>query len=132
MDIKHTAGKWELLQDAQPNRMQNVIINQCKVVFRKGNVDCVIVDTNESCYVGIPTKERIANAKLIAEAGTVANETGFTPRQLVDQKVEILEALIGLKRDFSEVLGEYDIEPSMAGYMAVADEVIKKEMDLST
>ena len=34
-----------------------------------------------------------ANAKLIAEAGTVTNETGFTPRQLADQKAKLLEAL---------------------------------------
>ena len=38
-------------------------------------------------------KEVIANAKLIAEAGTVANETGFSPRELADQKAELLEAL---------------------------------------
>jgi hypothetical protein len=31
-----------------------------------------------------------ANAKLIAEAGTVANETGLTPRQLLEQRDELL------------------------------------------
>lgn len=34
-----------------------------------------------------------ANAALIAEAGTVANETGLTPRQLADQRAELLAAL---------------------------------------
>jgi hypothetical protein len=34
-----------------------------------------------------------ANARLIAEAGTVATETGLTPRQLADQRKELLEAL---------------------------------------
>lgn len=34
-----------------------------------------------------------ANANLIAEAGTVANETGFTPRQLVD-KLEVSKITI--------------------------------------
>ncbi len=36
-----------------------------------------------------------ANAKLIAEAGTVFNETGYTPRQLVDRIDELEAALDG-------------------------------------
>ena len=32
-------------------------------------------------------------ARLIAEAGTVATETGLTPRQLADQRAELLAAL---------------------------------------
>lgn len=35
----------------------------------------------------------VANARLIAEAGTVATETGLTPRQLAEQRAELLEAL---------------------------------------
>lgn len=34
-----------------------------------------------------------ANARLIAEAGTVHHETGLTPRQLAEQRAELLEAL---------------------------------------
>ena len=34
-----------------------------------------------------------ANTKLIAEAGTVANETGFSPRELAGHKAELLEIL---------------------------------------
>jgi len=37
--------------------------------------------------------ERDANAALIAEAGTVTTETGLTPRQLAEQRAELLEAL---------------------------------------
>ena len=37
--------------------------------------------------------EAEANARLIAEAGTVANETGKTPRQLADERDELLKAL---------------------------------------
>lgn len=33
------------------------------------------------------------NANLIAEAGTVYHETGLTPRQLAEQRDELLEAL---------------------------------------
>jgi hypothetical protein len=35
----------------------------------------------------------ITNARLIAEAGTVYHETGLTPRQLAEQRAELLEAL---------------------------------------
>lgn len=34
-----------------------------------------------------------ANARLIAEAGTVAHETGLTPRQLAEQRAELLEVV---------------------------------------
>ena len=37
-------------------------------------------------------EERDANAALIAEAFNVANETGLTPRQLADQRAELLVA----------------------------------------
>ena len=38
-------------------------------------------------------REKLANEKLIAEAGTVANETGLTPRQLAEQRAELLTVL---------------------------------------
>lgn len=41
----------------------------------------------------ISEEEAEANAKLIAEAGTVANECGLTPRQLLEQRNELLRAL---------------------------------------
>ena len=37
--------------------------------------------------------EMKANASLIAEAGTVLHETGLTPRQLAEERAELLEAL---------------------------------------
>ena len=40
--------------------------------------------------------QRKANARLIAEAGTVAHETGLTPRQLVDRVKELEELLNGV------------------------------------
>lgn len=36
-------------------------------------------------------EEKLRSAELIIEAGTVANETGLTPRQLADQRAELLE-----------------------------------------
>lgn len=43
--------------------------------------------------------QRKANARLIAEAGTVAHETGLTPRQLVERVKELEEALNGLLQE---------------------------------
>lgn len=40
--------------------------------------------------------EEEANARLIAEAGTVHHETGLTPRQLAEQRRELLDALAEL------------------------------------
>lgn len=39
-----------------------------------------------------------ANAILIAEAGTVANECGKTPRQLLEENQELLKALTETRR----------------------------------
>lgn len=41
---------------------------------------------------GVGVREGLANARLIAEAGTVASETGLSPRQLAEQRQELLEA----------------------------------------
>ncbi|MGG4053519.1 hypothetical protein ABEW79_17910 [Delftia tsuruhatensis] len=40
--------------------------------------------------------QQAANARLIAEAGTVHHETGLTPRQLVEQRDALATALAGL------------------------------------
>ena len=58
------------------------------------------------------------NASLIAEAGTVANETGLTPRQLADQRAELLAALQKIiAADDAQRLSQREIE---AGRAAVA------------
>ncbi len=48
-------------------------------------------------WVGCVTRDHggnhEANARLIAESGTVHHETGLTPRQLAEQRAELLEAL---------------------------------------
>ena len=41
---------------------------------------------------GIAPETQEANANLIAEAFNVTNDTGFTPRQLAEQRAELLEA----------------------------------------
>lgn len=39
-----------------------------------------------------------ANAALIAEAGTVRNETGLSPRELAEHRKGLLDALIELRK----------------------------------
>jgi hypothetical protein len=56
--------------------------------------------------------EQVANADLWAEATNTHHETGLTPRQLAEQRAELLEAL---QRLVSEaVQAEYDGSPLMA------------------
>lgn len=43
------------------------------------------------CDISVFSDEDSANARLIAEAGTVAHETGLTPRQLAEQRAELLD-----------------------------------------
>lgn len=53
--------------------------------------------------------QRIANARLIAEAGTVATETGLTPRQLAEQRKELLEAA----KDAVEAIADGDAQSAI-------------------
>jgi hypothetical protein len=48
-------------------------------------------------------EEMIANAKLIAEAGTVLNKTGFTPLEIAKQRDELLQALKVLKINLIDI-----------------------------
>ena len=64
-----------------------------------------------------------ANAKLIAEAGTVANESGFTPRKLLEQRNELLEVLKKIEKELRE--GNYKGN-HVNGMVQVAQEVIQK------
>lgn len=45
-------------------------------------------------FVACKHQDMQANAALIAEAGTVHHETGLTPRQLVEQRDALAEALL--------------------------------------
>ena len=54
-----------------------------------------------------------SNAKLIAEAGTVANETGKTPRQLADDNKVLLEALQNMRVMYWQWIEQH---PETQGY----------------
>ena len=77
----HTPGPWEAIGGN---------------IYRVANIGFDL----PVAMVGVPKKggaaeveELAANARLIAEAGTIATETGLTPRQLAEQRAELLEAL---------------------------------------
>ena len=74
--MRHTKGKWGVMQG----------INRFLI---SSNIN----ENNSVCATHGNTKRDKANAKLISEAGTVANETGKTPRKLADENKELLEAL---------------------------------------
>lgn len=76
MKTKHTKGQWEVTNEH----------DALYVYSSSGDYISTIV-LSESI------EEGEANAKLIAEAGTVASECGLTPRQLLEQRNELLKAL---------------------------------------
>jgi len=78
--MKHTKGKWSVKQPI------NLDGTPCHETF-------INTEKQSICEMNRHNPQLKANAKLIAEAGTVANETGFTPRQLADQKAELLEEI---------------------------------------
>ena len=80
-DIMFTKGKWETKETIQ---------NSKDSIFYHTDIICRGKRVAKSSGIGIEEAED--NARLIAEAGTVANETGFTPRQLADQKADLLKA----------------------------------------
>lgn len=74
---QHTKGRWEAMEDDDGHWIvvtDEIIVSDCSMImFHDRKID-------------------EANAKLIAEAGTVATECGLTPRQLLDQRNDLLEA----------------------------------------
>lgn len=74
-DLKITKGVWEV---------KEFPLNNDLVGISGGRNVCKMLNWDE---------ESEANARLIAEAGNVTNETGLTPRELLNQRNELLEAL---------------------------------------
>lgn len=94
--MKHTKGEWIVKEWDQTGtdfyhiRSKNKFTDLIATIFRwKGHID---------------KREAQANAKLIAEAGTVTNETGYTPRQLAEQKAELLELSIMLQSRLEQLI----------------------------
>ena len=104
--MKHTKEKWKIndyigitdlsLKTDEPVYWQNVISTKMfrTIIIAK----CLSTDRDKLK----------ANTKLMVEAGNVANETGCTPRQLTEQKAELLEALKRFTERKVESLDEID------------------------
>ena len=85
--------------------MKNLNITEGKIVADKAPFFnypndvrmAVTLESNPSCHIsivfGTEVNETKANAELIAESFNVANETGLTPRELLNQRNDLLEAL---------------------------------------
>lgn len=73
-----------------------------RYVTNSGGV--AIADCGKSSL--IYTAEKVANAEFIAEAFTIAHETGLTPRQLVEQHAELLAALREIETICTESAGD--------------------------
>jgi len=98
-----TAGPWEtdnswlLHGEARPDMMDYRCNVDAPVPFTEnehGDFERVETQTGAIAFGRTP-EEAQANARLIAEAFTVAHETGLTPRQLAE-RCEKLEAMLKL------------------------------------
>lgn len=85
--MKHTKGEWWYEHQTLKNKYGTEYFRINSELSDDNGID-------EFIHVyGITKEETEANAKLIVEAGNVANESGLTPRQLLEQRNEMLEAL---------------------------------------
>lgn len=104
--MKHTKGNWRASYFGVGGKVH--VLNDEGKGFGKHICKCSDCEESE------------ANARLIAEAGTVANETGKTPRQLANEHAQMLEAL----QRVSEVFKASDQEQFAA--LLLTDNAIKK------
>lgn len=79
---KPTPGVWRFYTEPQPNG--------CPIVGANGLMICMLA---HSVNYADQAEEALANARLIAEVGTVHHETGLTPRQLLEQRDALESAL---------------------------------------
>lgn len=77
--IKPTPGPWAVAR-----------MTPCRVDTASGSISISWSSNNDS---GAREREAEANARLIAEAGTVFHNTGLSPRQLVERVKELEGAL---------------------------------------
>lgn len=107
MKSKHTKGKWKFGQEDEERKVYNVLN---KALTMK------IIISGENAR---------ASAQLIAEAGTVANETGKTPRELAEANKELLEALIDSESTIKYLMDNPKTEISIASCTISLNKVIR-------
>ena len=92
---KPSAGPWSVPHFARPD-----VDCMCGYVLTDGycGAVCTVHASGEGNFLKTGDnpkfEEACANAHLIAEAGNVYHETGLTPRQLADQRAELLALLV--------------------------------------
>jgi hypothetical protein len=86
--------------------------------------------TQVACSYYGATPEGQANAALIAEAGTVHHETGLTPRQLAEQRQELLEATRMALVELRTYCEHYEDETSQ--WVARAESVLSAAITKAT
>ena len=109
--LKITKGVWEV----RDNRIVGAVGTLDEESVAKTNTLIYPISNSESICI------EKANADFIAEAGTVANETGFMPREMAEQNRSLLNALKTLRAS----LNNYVIEDSPVA-VDMADRAIQK------
>lgn len=89
--FKGTKDDWRVI-DATPTNGKNIHIKNEGLI-------AVIDSNNETvCICGRKESAQIANAELIADAGTTINKCDLMPSELLKQRNEMLEMLKELSR----------------------------------
>lgn len=97
--LKITPGKWTVLDDKDTEGMD----------VYSGDYYIGSTWSKGSHYPKQVHDASRANAAFIAEAGTVANETGLTPRELMEQR----DKAVTLLRELRDAVSEEATKPGM-------------------
>lgn len=89
---KPTAGPWTCMITSEFDGSPYVDDSVHSLSSDANPGDIICLSPERDGYTD-SAKQWEANARLIAEAGTVYHETGLTPRQLVEQRDGLLKAL---------------------------------------
>jgi hypothetical protein len=108
MSAWHTEGPVTVTRDDPQEWHINAVHGDSRIGHRQWNGMIAVYGCDDFPVDGARIAE--ANANLIAEAFNVATETGLTPRQLADQRAELLDALRALiaRKDSVDPEGLFD------------------------
>lgn len=102
---KPTPGKWKRELVLVDGEMHHGVVTDARSDHE------VVAMTGAALFGGEHQEEAIATADLVVEAGNVYNETGLTPRQLVEQRDALAKALEDLLHNSSSgYSGEKDLD----------------------
>ena len=93
---KNTQGEWIVKFMGDDKESDFFIEAPCPIPDIPYGIEIMMDDYGD--HNGYTREQRLADAELIAEAGNVTNESGFTPRELLEQRDSLLEALNYVER----------------------------------